>query len=90
MRWILGLLQGIVVIYALFFAILNANSVMVNFLFIKQEISIAILSLLAFGVGMLLSFLAMVGPWLHHRYQHHILQRKLAKLEQKLSNQIHS
>ena len=84
MRIFIRLLQLLGILLTVAFTLLNADKVLVNFLIGKAEVPLAVVALISLGVGFLLAVLVLLGPLLHQRYQSHILQRKVTKMEQKL------
>lgn len=86
MRLLSSIFLLALVILVICFALLNAQTVTVNYFLAEREIPLSLLLLLALLLGCLLGFLVQLKVLLKHRYVQYQLNKKINLLNHEVSN----
>lgn len=86
MKIITGLLLVVIVVFGVSFALLNAQPVVVNLYVFKHELPLSLLLAFTLGVGVLIGFLTLGGPYLQLKRAHHHMKRRALSTEEELKN----
>jgi len=85
MKYIGYLILLVLIILGVSFAVLNSNQVAVNYYFATQKVSLSLLLVIAFAIGVLLALIVMLFKLIGCKMENRRLRKQLRNLEKQMS-----